>query len=734
MKTLDISRRRFLKNTGIVGGGFVVGFSLTGCGPSGPALSAVDGGFTPNAFLQVAGDAIRFYVPRDEMGQGVTTGLTTIIAEELDIDPQNIAVELAGAHEDYTNPDFGIQGTGGSTSIKAHFTQLREVGANVRATLLQAAAQDLNQNVDDLATDDGHVISGSERLPYTQFAATASTLSLVEGANLKPAENFKYIGKQAPRLDGLAKSTGTAVYGIDIDVPNMHHAVVVRSPISGGELQAVDSTAAKAMAGVTDVVNIASGVAVVAEKYWQAKQAAAQLDIKWSQPELANISTAQLKADYEQALKEKDADSATDEGDFAGAIDDSTATVDSQYWAPYLAHAPMEPMSCVVRVENGEADVWAGTQGPGTAQALVARYADLDMDKVRSHQTYLGGAFGRRALLTHVIEATQLSVATNKPIHLLWSREDDIKDGVYRPASLMKVHAGVDDNGKINAWQATRVGGNITPNTLNAMLPGALPSLSDGVVDWLVNVADSVLDGWVVDPTSVEGFAEDYDLPNREVLHITRDHGLPLLFWRSVGHSYSAFAKEVAVDELASAAKIDPVELRLNNTENNPRLNNVIKLASAKMQEMQAASKDSNRGFGIAAHKSFDTYVAEVAEVSVDNGTIRVHNVACVVDCGLVVNPDVVTAQMEGSIMYGLTAALHGNLDLENGAVKQSNFHDYPILRMNEAPNVEVVIVDSDEAPTGVGEPGLPPIAPAVANAVFAVTGERLRSLPLKLA
>jgi len=733
MKTLDISRRRFLRNTGIVGGGFVVGFSLTGCGPNAPALSAVEGGFTPNAFLQIAGDAIRFYVPRDEMGQGVTTGLTTIIAEELDIDPQDITLALAGAHSDYSNPDFGIQGTGGSTSIKAHFTQLREIGANIRATLLQAAAQDLNQNAADLSTDNGHVISAGERLPYAQFAATASTLNLVDGANLKPAASFKYIGKQAPRLDGLAKSTGTAVYGIDIDVPGMHHAVVVRSPVSGGSLKSVDSNAAQAMPGVTHVVRIASGVAVVAQKYWQAKKAAAQLDLEWDLPELANVSTAQLKADYEQALTEKDADSASDEGDFAAAISAASVTVDSQYWAPYLAHAPMEPMSCVVRVENGEADVWAGTQGPGTAQALVARYADLDIDKVRSHQTYLGGAFGRRALLTHVIEATQLAVATNKPIHLLWSREDDIKDGVYRPASLMKVNAGLDDNGKINAWQATRVGGNIAPNTLNAMLPGALPSLSDGVVDWLVNVANGVFDGWMVDPTSVEGFAEDYDLPNHEVLHITRDHGLPLLFWRSVGHSYSAFAKEVAVDELASAANIDPVELRLNNTENNPRLNNVIKLAADKMAEMQAANTDPNRGFGFAAHKSFDTYVAEVAEVSVESGNIRVHNVACVVDCGVVVNPDVVAAQMEGSVMYGLTAALHGNLDLENGAVKQSNFHDYPILRMNEAPSVEVVIVDSDEAPTGVGEPGLPPIAPAVANAVFAITGERLRSLPLKL-
>jgi len=734
MKTVNLSRRRFLRNSGIVGGGLVVGFSLTGCGTSPPALAAVTGSYTPNAFLQISPESIRFYMPRDEMGQGVTTGLTTIIAEELDVDPSTIRVELAGAHADYANPAFGMQGTGGSSSVKAHFLPLRQVGANVRATLLQAAAKDLNTPLEHLSTDNGFIVSGTQRLPYGQFAVTASELALVESAPLKQTSDFNYIGKDAPRLDGLAKSTGTAVYGIDVDVPNMHHAVVTRSPVSGGTLAAVDSTRAESMPGVTDVVMVASGVAVVAEKYWQAKQAAATLVLDWDLPALANVSTAQLKNDYKAAMTEEKGQSTMEEGDFENAIQSSETRIDSQYWAPYLAHAPMEPMSAVVRVENGEADVWSGTQGPGIAQALVARYADLDLDKVRSHQTYLGGAFGRRALLSHVIEATQVAVASGKPIHLLWSREDDIRDGVYRPASLMNVSAGLDANGKINAWQAKRVGGNVGPGALRAMLPGALPSLSEGVVDWLIDVAGNVLDGWVVDPTSVEGFVEDYDAPNRQVLHVTQDHGLPLLFWRSVGHSYSAFAKEVAVDELAASAKLDPVELRLNNTQHNPRLNHVIKLAGEQMRAMEQASSNAGRGFGFAAHKSFDTYVAEVAEVSIEKGAVRVHKVLCVVDCGLVVNPDIVRSQLEGAVMYGLTAALHGNLDLENGAVKQSNFHDYPILRMNEAPAVEVIIVDSSEAPSGVGEPGLPPIAPAVANAVFSLTGQRLRSLPLKLA
>ncbi|MFK7913876.1 MAG: xanthine dehydrogenase family protein molybdopterin-binding subunit, partial [Pseudomonadales bacterium] len=491
-----------------------------------------------------------------------------------------------------------------------------------------------------------------------------------------------------------------------------------------------DRDSALAIAGVLDVVEIASGIAVVAEKYWTAKKGAAALQVEWHLPELAAYSSAQIKADYKAALAEEGSVTA-DEGDLDAGFANATHVVESQYWAPYLAHAPMEPMNAIVRIENGEADVWTGSQGTPVPQGLVARYAGLDKDKVRSHNTYLGGAFGRRATLTHVIEATQVAVATNKPIQVVWSREDDIQSGIYRPASLMQIKAGVDDQGKISAWDATRVGGNITPETLANMMPGFLPTaVGEGVIDWMVGVADSTLSGWVVDTSSVEGLYEDYDLSNRAVRHVTKDHGLPLTFWRSVGHSYTAFAKEALIDELAEAAGMDPVAFRLNNTKDKPRLHNVIKVAGEHMQRMQPAP---GRSLGFAAHSSFSTDVAEVAEVSVDNGVIKVHKVLCVVDCGVAVNPDIVRAQMEGAVMYGLTAALHGNLELENGAIKESNFHDYPILRMNEAPEVEVVIIDSAADPTGVGEPGLPPIAPAVANAVYAATGQRLRSLPLRV-
>ena len=728
----NYSRRRFLRTAGIAGGGLVVGFSLGGCSPGAPPLKAVAGAFAPNAFLQITPDSlVRFYCPRDEMGQGVTTGLTTLVAEELDVAPSNLYVEFAGVHSDYANPEYGFQGTGGSTSVKAHYQQLRQVGADVRAVLLEAAALDLGVARERLATDDGHVVIDGRRLPYGQFVASAAKLTVPEGSPLKKPIEFKYIGKSFPRLDGLAKATGTAVYGIDVEVPGMHHAVVKRSPVAGGLLKSADVRKAEAMSGVTDVVTIASGVAVVAKKHWQAKVAADALDLEWNLPALAQVSTEQVKADYAAAMAAEEGESAAAQGDAHGAFDAAQTVLENEYWAPYLAHAPMEPMNAVVRVENGEADVWTGSQGPPAAQGLVARYAGLDVEQVRSHQTHLGGAFGRRATLTHVIEATQIAVATKKPIHLLWSREDDLKGGVYRPASLVKLKAGLDSAGKINAWVAKRVGGNITPDTLGRMLPALLPGLGDGLIDWSAGLASGLFDGWVVDPLSVEGLNGDYDLPNHEVLHVTKDHGLPLTFWRSVGHSFTAFAKETMVDELAEKEGIDGVELRLRNTRNNLRLNNVIRVAGERMGAMQPGA---GRTLGFAAHSSFGTYVAEVAEVSVAQGGIKVHKVFCVVDCGRAINPDIVRAQMEGAVMYGLTAALHGDLELENGEIRQSNFHDYPILRMDAAPAVEVAIIDSDEAPTGVGEPGLPPIAPAVANAVYRATGQRLRSLPLRVA
>ena len=728
-----MKRRTLLIGGGLVGGGLIVGFSLSGDDPAPLPIAVEDGAFVPNAFLQILPDnTIRFYTARDEMGQGVTTGLATLVGEELDVDPLDMEVLLAGVHEDYANPGMGVQATGGSNAINAHYTQLREAGARTRALLIAAAAKDLGVAASDIRTDNGHMVVGGERHPYGQFVATAQTLAVPETVALKAPSDFRYIGRESGRVDSIAKSTGTAQFGIDVDVPGMHYAVVVRSPVAGANLVSVDKAPAERMPGVTNVVEIGSGVAVVAKKYWQAKQAAAELEPKWSQVPLASVDTSILEADYKAEMANAEAGvTPTDEGDVGTALGSAAQVVEAEYWTPFLAHAPLEPMNAVVRVGDGEAEVWSGTQGPPLAQGLVARFAGLEPEQVKVHQTYLGGGFGRRGTLSHVIEATEIAKASGKTVKLVWTREDDIRHGLYRPASLMRIRAGLDADGQISAWEAKRVGGNITPDTLNAMLPGLFPGLGEGTVDWMVGMADGAMTNWFADPSSVEGLFEDYDHPNTRVVHATVNHGLPLTFWRSVGHSYTSFAKESMIDELAAAAGMDEVEMRLQNTQNKPRMHNVIRVAAERMRAMRPAP---GRHLGFAAHHSFKTDVAEIAEVSVDNGTIRVHKVTCVVDCGIAVNPDIVRAQMEGGIMYGLTAALHGNLHLEGGAITESNFHDYPILRMNEAPDVEVIIVDSGTTPTGVGEPGLPPIAPAVANAVFKATGQRLRSLPLKLA
>ena len=616
--------------------------------------------------------------------------------------------------------------------MRAHFQPLRQAAADVRQLLLNAAAQDLGVAATDLRTDDGHVVTrDGERLAYGRFIATAATLELPSEVPLKPREQWKYIGRPFARLDGVAKATGTAQFGIDVDIPDLHRAVVRRAPVAGGTLRSMDAATARAMPGVVHVSAIGSGVVVVARRFWQAKKAAEALDVEWDLPALAGVDTARIKADYKAALTAGDGSTTAERGDLEEGFAAAGHVVEAEYWTPYLAHAPMEPMNAVVRVRPDRVDVWSGTQSPAGARGLVARTLDIPVERVHVHSTWVGGGFGRRAALGHIVEATEAAAASGKPVQVVWTREDDIRQGFYRPASLMRIRAGVAADGTVTAWDATRVGANIAPDMLSVALPGLLPALPDRLVEAAVDVVDKATRDWVVAGSSVDGLHGDYDIANRSVRHVTRDHGLPVLFWRSVAHSYTAFAKESTIDALAHESGIDPVELRLRNTRGNPRLAEVVRIAGERMKAMRVAP---GRGLGLAAHSSYESYVAQVAEVSVVDGAIRVHKVLCVVDCGLAVNPDVVRAQMEGSVVYGLSAALHGNLEVENGAIRESNFHDYPILRMHESPAVEVTIVDSDEPPTGAGEPGVPPVAPAVANAVFAAIGQRLTSLPLKLA
>jgi len=735
MSQLTQNRRSFLKMAGVAGGGLILGIPLVGCSSAKPpAYQPEAQALAPNAFLQITSDnRIHFYLPNSEMGQGVYQGLTTLVAEELEVSPDAIEVHHADVHKAYRNPEFSMQGTGGSTSLRANYQRLRQAGANAREVLRAAAAQQLRAPVAELQLQEGQVLWQGNRYPYGDFAALASTLPVPEDTPLKAPKDFALIGKDRPRLDAVAKVTGSAEFGIDIEIPDLYRAVLVRCPVYGGQAKSFNADPVKVMPGVKTVVNVFNGVAVVADTYWQARQAVAQLEVEWELPEeLSQWSSDVLQKEFETALDTEKGEKAEKVGDGANALADAAKTVSAQYWAPYLAHAAMEPLNCTVQLQPDRCDVWTGTQMPEGAQGIAALHAGLDKDQVAIHSTFLGGGFGRRGNLDYVAEAVSIAKATGLAIQLVWSREDDTRHDWYRPAAMARFEAGLDDQGQLQSWSVKHVSPNMMPHVMDeavdAMLHGAVPSR---FADWLSKRGYGLFENWVVEPFSVEGLAEDYDAPHKEVRHITRDPGLRVGFWRSVGHSFSGFFKESFMDELAVAANRDPLEMRLDHTRNNPRLHQVIQ----QVADLAGWGKPLPPGHfqGIAAQKSFDTYVAQVAEVSVDNGQIKVHKVFCAVDCGLAVNPDVVKAQMESGIIFGLTAALYGEITLQDGAVVQSNFHDYPMLRMNESPSIEVTIVASQEDPTGVGEPGVPPIAAAVANAVFAATGQRLRSLPLKL-
>jgi isoquinoline 1-oxidoreductase/isoquinoline 1-oxidoreductase beta subunit len=728
MSGIKLTRRGFLKTSGIVGGGLLIGY-VAMPGENLPAVIPTAGGIAPNAFIQLtAENKIVFYSPRDEMGQGVYMGLTTLVAEELDVPPQDIQVEFASVHDAYNHPEYVVQGTGGSSSMRVHYLPLRQVAADTRALLLNAAAQDLAVPLSALTTDNGHIGCNGSSYPYSDFIATAETMELPIGSPLKAKVDFKYIGQDIARNDALAKSTGTAVYGVDIDLPDMHYSLVSRSPVAGGTVVSFDDSAARAVTGVTDIVQIDSGVAVVAKSFWQAKKAIAALSVTWDQPALADYSSAQIKADYQAAIDSGEGDSKS-EGNIEEGLQLATKQVEREFWTPYLAHTPMEPVNAVVRIANGKAELWAGTQGPSTARGLVARHAQLPEENVTVHSLFSGGGFGRRTYLSHVSEATQVAAATDKTIKLLWTRENDVQNGWFRQASIMKVLAGVDSQGLVTVWNAARAGGDLMPHSIAGLLPGAFAGSPDWVNNMTVSALESLYDGWIIDSGGVEGLINDYDFPNRKLRHISVNHGLPLAAWRSVGHSFTAFAKETVMDELAEQAGIDSIDFRKRNLQGNPRLLGALEALEKGLKGWQL---EEGRHIGIAAHGSFQSYVAQAAEVSVEEGNIRVHRVLCAIDCGQVVNPAIVRGQMEGAIMYGLTAVLYGDIQIENGAVKESNFHDYKMLRINEAPAVEVIIVESDQPPTGVGEPGLPPVGPAVANAVYRATGERLTSTPLQ--
>ena len=708
------SRREFLKTSALISGGLVIGFVVPGVKRFAVAQRRPGRPFVPNAFLRVGSDdTVTVLLAHSEMGQGIWTALPMLIAEELDADWSKIKVEHADAAPVYAHTAFGIQMTGGSTSTWSEFDRYRQAGATARALLVQAAAQRFGVKPADCRTENGVVIAGRQRARYGELAAAAAQLPPPKTAPLKDPKDWKLIGKPTKRLDTPEKITGRAQFGMDVRFPGLLTAVVARPPVFGGKVRSFDATAAKAIPGVRKVVRVPTGVAVVADHFWAAKLGRDALKIEWDLGPNAGLDSTALREQFRK-LAGTPGTPAAEAGNVADALGKAAKTIEAEYAVPYLAHAPMEPENCTVRIGPGKCEIWTGTQFQTLDQRLAAQITGLKPEQVEVHTTFLGGGFGRRANPTSdfVSEAVQVAKAANAPVKTVWTREDDVHGGYYRPAYLHRARIGLGADGLPVAWRHTVVGQSILVGT-----PFEPFLVKNGI-----------------DATSVEGASDApylKDIPNHRVdLHSPKT-GIPVLWWRSVGHSHTAFVMESLIDELAQAAGKDPVEYRRALLKNHPRHLGVLNLAVEKAG--WGRRPPQGRARGVAVHESFGSFAAQVAEVSVEDGRIRVHRVVCAIDCGIAVNPETIAAQMESGIAFGLSAALHSALHIKDGRVQESNYHDYRVLRMNEMPVVEVHIVPSTEKPGGIGEVGVPPIAPAVANAVAVLTGQRLRELPLTL-
>jgi isoquinoline 1-oxidoreductase beta subunit len=704
----SLSRRAFLKIGTAAGGGLLLGLHLP---LTARALDAApEGPFVPNAWIRIdSNGAIVFMVARSEMGQGVMTSLPMLLAEELEVGLDQITVRFAPADPAYTNRLIGQQLTGGSTSIRDAWTKLREAGAVARTLLTEAAAARWGVAAADCRAERGQVIhpDGYPRLPYGNVAAAAAALPLPPGVFLKEPDEWRLIGTPAPRLDTPDKLNGRARFGIDVRLTDKAVASVERCPVFGGTLRAFDADAARAMPGVIAVLPITGGVAVVAEDTWTAFKAREALTIDWDFGANADVSSASIRERFAAEL-DGDGVALRSDGDATRALAEAATTVEAVYETPFQAHACMEPMNCTADVRADGCDVYVPTQAQTRCQGTAMEITGLAADKVRVHTTFLGGGFGRRGEQDFVRDAVELSKVLKRPVQVVWTREDDIRHDFYRPAGLNRLRGGLDADGRPLVWEHHIVGHSI----LSRVAP------------------DAVAGG--IDRTSAEGAANlPYAVPHIQVSYTLDNTHVPVGFWRAVGSSQNAWITECFLDELAAAGGHDPLALRRQLLVEQPRHLRVLNLAADKAGWERRRLNGRHRGIAVA--ESFGSYVAQVAEVSIDNGQVRVHRVVCAVDCGQVINPDTVVAQMESGIIYGLTATLKGAITIAGGRVEQGNFDDFPLLRLTETPVIEVHIVPSDESPGGVGEPGLPPIAPAVCNAVFAATGKPVRTLPIRL-
>jgi len=691
--TATVNRRGFLKTGAATAGGLLVSFYL----PEQTRLAAAATSAKLNAFVHVSpDDTVTLFIHKAEMGQGTVTSLSMLLAEELECDWSKIRTEFPGVSTEY-GP---YQGVFGSQSIRTSWMTLRRAGATAREMLIQAAAQQWNVDKSRCRAENGSVINADSnaRLSFGSVAEGAAKLPAPSNVTLKNPAQFHLIGKPTKRLDTSGKVNGSARFGLDVRLPEMLHAVVERSPVFGGKVATFDATKTKTIPGVKEVVPISNGVAVVADNTWSAMEGRRVLQIKWDEGAVASVSSTGISKNFVE-YSQKPGAVARKTGDSAAALQSASKKVEAVYETPFLAHAPMEPLNCVAHVRADACEVWASTQGQSAARDEAVRITGLAPDKVKVYSEFMGGGFGRRARADYIGEAVEVSKAIGAPVQVTWSREDDLQQDFYRPAAYGRFTAGLDADG----W----------PTALSArLICPPFGGLSNGVAR-----------------TGVEGIVDlIYSIPNVLVDYHALDPGIPVSYWRSVGYSQNTFFLESFIDEIAHAGGKDPLELRLRLLQNAPRLKAVLELAADKFGWSKPLP--AGHGRGIAVVNNIGSFTAQVVEASIDRGKLRVHRVVCAVDCGYAVNPSGIDQQIRSGIVFGLSA-LKGGITIDRGRVLQQNFHQYDVLHMDEMPSVEVHVLPTPNNPGGIGEASTPGIVPAVANAIFAATGKRIRKLPV---